>query len=84
MRSVNIYEMHLFSFNQGKLEPINYESLLHELLKTNKCYLLDCGVELFVWMGRTTSLQERKSASEAAEVTCSSFKKYLCNVITFL
>ena len=47
---------------------MNYESLAHELLQTNKCYFLDCGAELYVWMGRTTSLQERKGASEAAEV----------------
>ncbi|KAL6843230.1 hypothetical protein ACP4OV_026943 [Aristida adscensionis] len=57
----------LLCFNQGKLDPTNYESLAHELLETNKCYFLDCGAELYVWMGRTTSLQERKGASEAAE-----------------
>lgn len=71
----------LLCFNQGKLEPINYESLLHELLKTNKCYLLDCGVELFVWMGRTTSLQERKSASEAAEKLLSDDNRTKTHVI---
>ncbi|TVU42082.1 hypothetical protein EJB05_08470, partial [Eragrostis curvula] len=63
----------LLCFNQGKLEPINYESLIHELLETSKCYFLDSGAELYVWMGRTTSLQERKGASEAAE-------KYLSDV----
>lgn len=44
------------------------DSLTRELLETSKCYLLDCGVEVFVWMGRATSLDERKSASKAAEV----------------
>jgi hypothetical protein len=58
----------LLSFNQGNLEPIGFESLVHELLETNKCYLLDCGAEVYVWMGRSTSLQQRKGASEAAEV----------------
>ncbi|KAL6660864.1 hypothetical protein ACP70R_000248 [Stipagrostis hirtigluma subsp. patula] len=58
----------LLCFNEGNLDPINYESLAHELLETNKCYFLDCGVELYVWMGRTTSLQERKGASETAEL----------------
>jgi hypothetical protein len=58
-----------FSFDQGKLEPVNCKSLAHELLETNKCYFLDYGAELYVWMGRITSLQERKGASEAAEVT---------------
>lgn len=38
------------------------------MLETNKCYLLDCGSELYVWMGRDTSLEARKSASAAAEV----------------
>jgi gelsolin len=56
------------SINQGKLEQINFESLARELLEPNKCYLLDCGGEMYVWMGRNTSLQERKGASKAAEV----------------
>ncbi|GJN01838.1 hypothetical protein PR202_ga19139 [Eleusine coracana subsp. coracana] len=54
-------------FNEGKLENISFESLAHELLQSNKCYLLDCGAEMYVWMGRSTSLQERKAANEAAE-----------------
>ncbi|VAH51356.1 unnamed protein product [Triticum turgidum subsp. durum] len=57
----------LLCFNQGQLEPISFESLTHDLLETNKCYLLDCGGEMYVWMGRSTSLQQRKGASEAAE-----------------
>lgn len=57
----------LLCFNQGKLEPIGFESLAHDLLETNKCYLLDFGAEMYVWMGRSTSLQQRKGASEAAE-----------------
>ncbi|RLM73340.1 hypothetical protein C2845_PM15G21000 [Panicum miliaceum] len=57
----------LLRVNQGKPEHINFDSLARELLESNKCYLLDCGSEMYVWMGRNTSLQERKSASEAAE-----------------
>jgi len=57
------------SINQGKLEQIIFESLARELLEPNKCYLLDCGAEMYVWMGRSTSLQERKGASNAAEVS---------------
>jgi len=45
------------------------DSLKRELLDTNKCYILDCGFEVFVWMGRNTSLDERKSASGVADVT---------------
>ncbi|WVZ87012.1 hypothetical protein U9M48_033714, partial [Paspalum notatum var. saurae] len=57
----------LICINQGKLEKINFESLARQLLESNKCYLLDCDAEIYVWMGRSTSLQERKGASEAAE-----------------
>lgn len=48
--------------------PIEADSLTRDLLDTNKCYLLDCGAEICVWMGRNTPLEERKSASAAAEV----------------
>ncbi|XP_014750951.1 villin-4 isoform X2 [Brachypodium distachyon] len=57
----------LLCFNQGKLELITSEPLVHDLLETNKCYLLDCGAEMYVWLGRSTSLQVRKGASESAE-----------------
>ena len=36
------------------------------MLESNKCYLLDCGVDLYVWVGRVTQLEERKSMSLAA------------------
>ncbi|KAG2609562.1 villin-5-like isoform X1 [Panicum virgatum] len=71
----------LLCFDQGKLEPVNYESLAHELLQTNKCYFLDCGAELYVWMGRTTSLQERKGASEAAEKLLSDSNRTKTHII---
>ncbi|OAY85038.1 Villin-4 [Ananas comosus] len=53
--------------NKGQAVPVNAESLTRELLDTNKCFLLDCRAEIYVWMGRNTSLEERKSASAAAE-----------------
>ncbi|KAK8454992.1 hypothetical protein SEVIR_4G064000v4 [Setaria viridis] len=71
----------LLCFDQGKPEPVNYESLAHELLETNKCYFLDCGAELYVWMGRTTSLQERKGASEAAEKLLSDSNRTKTHII---
>ncbi|KAF4390902.1 hypothetical protein F8388_005715 [Cannabis sativa] len=49
------------------IEPVEADLLTRELLDTNKCYLLDCGIEVFVWMGRSTSLDERKAASGASE-----------------
>ncbi|KAJ7979431.1 villin 4 [Quillaja saponaria] len=57
----------LLSVVKGQSEPMETDSLRRELLETDKCYVLDCGLEVFVWMGRNTSLDERKSASEAAE-----------------
>lgn len=53
----------------GKLEPVGAETLSRELLETNNCYLLDCGAELYVWTGRSTSLEERKAAIAAAEAS---------------
>lgn len=42
--------------------------LSKSLLENNKCYLLDCGAEVFIWVGRVTQVEERKAACQAAEV----------------
>ncbi|XP_061361506.1 villin-4-like isoform X2 [Gastrolobium bilobum] len=57
----------LLCVEKGKADPIETDSLTKELLDTNKCYILDCGLEVFAWMGRNTSLDDRKSASRAAD-----------------
>ncbi|QCD80357.1 gelsolin [Vigna unguiculata] len=57
----------LLCVDKGKTEPVETDSLTKELLETNKCYILDCGLEVYVWMGRNTSLDVRKSASGAAD-----------------
>ncbi|XP_038993982.1 villin-4-like [Hibiscus syriacus] len=57
----------LLSVEKGKAEPVEADFLKRELLATDKCYILDCGLEVYVWMGRSTSLDERKTASKAAE-----------------
>ncbi|GMH23741.1 hypothetical protein Nepgr_025584 [Nepenthes gracilis] len=57
----------LFCVEKGQAEVIEADSLMKDFLDTNKCYILDCGAEVFVWMGRNTSLDERKSANGAAE-----------------
>ncbi|KAK4265504.1 hypothetical protein QN277_026552 [Acacia crassicarpa] len=64
---VDTYPPKLLSIEKGVAEPVKNESLTRELLDTNRCYILDCGLEVFVWMGRNTSLDERKSASGAAD-----------------
>ena len=58
----------LSSVEKGQTKPTEAESLQKELLDTNKCYILDCGLELFVWKGKNTSIDQRKRASETAEV----------------
>ena len=48
-----------------KLEDI---VLTKSILENTKCFLLDCGTELFVWVGRVTQVEDRKTASAAVEV----------------
>lgn len=56
----------LYSINDGQLEHLEGE-LSKGMLENNKCYLLDCGAEVFVWVGRVTQVEERKAASQVAE-----------------
>ncbi|KAE8711156.1 Villin-2 [Hibiscus syriacus] len=56
----------LYSITDGKVTPIEGK-LLKSLLENNKCYLLDCGFEVFVWVGKVTQLEERKAANQATE-----------------
>ncbi|XP_052303841.1 villin-3 isoform X1 [Populus trichocarpa] len=56
----------LYSITDGEVKIVEGE-LSKGLLENNKCYLLDCGAEIFVWVGRLTQVEERKAASQAAE-----------------
>eukprot|EP00257_Ricinus_communis_P011852 XP_002533373.2 villin-4 [Ricinus communis] len=71
----------LFRVEKGQAEPVEADSLTRELLQTNKCYILDCGLEVFVWMGRNTSLDERKSASGCAEELVRGADRPKCHII---
>ena len=53
---------------QGKLSQTGTDSLDKKMLETDKCYLLDCGGEVFVWMGRQSLISERKISISASEV----------------
>ncbi|XP_022729474.1 villin-4-like [Durio zibethinus] len=66
-KTIDSHPTKLLRVEKGQAEPVEADSLTRELLDTNKCYIMDCGLEVFVWMGRNTSLDERKSASGAAE-----------------
>lgn len=57
---------------EGKLCQTGTHSLTKKMLEADKCYLLDCGTEIFVWMGRKSSVSERKISISAAEVRISS------------
>ncbi|XP_042940823.1 villin-3-like isoform X2 [Carya illinoinensis] len=56
----------LYSINDGQVNIVEGE-LSKSQLENNKCYLLDCGTELFIWVGRVMQLEERKAAIQVAE-----------------
>ncbi|KAE8684878.1 Villin-3 [Hibiscus syriacus] len=56
----------LYSITIDKATPIDGE-LKRSLLENNKCFILDCGSEVFVWVGRVTQVEERKAANQVAE-----------------
>ncbi|KAI3956444.1 hypothetical protein MKX01_016857 [Papaver californicum] len=57
----------LLRITKGQTEPVDANPLTRELLDTNHCFILDCGIEVFVWTGRNTSLDDRKTGSTAVE-----------------
>ncbi|KAL1206877.1 Villin-2 [Cardamine amara subsp. amara] len=56
----------LYCIADGKMEAIDGD-LSKSMLENTKCYLLDCGAEVFIWVGRVTQVDERKAASQSAE-----------------
>lgn len=52
---------------QGKFTQNGSGRLKRSMLESNKCYMLDGDFQIFVWMGRTTSITERKTSISAAE-----------------
>ncbi|EPS59596.1 hypothetical protein M569_15209, partial [Genlisea aurea] len=56
----------LYSITDGEVKLVDGD-LSKSLLENNKCYLLDCGSEVFVWVGRVTQVDERKAAIQVAE-----------------
>ncbi|RWR95385.1 villin-2 [Cinnamomum micranthum f. kanehirae] len=57
----------LYSITDGQVKMLAESELSKSMLENNNCYLLDCGAEVFVWVGRVTQVEDRKSASQAAE-----------------
>ncbi|XP_063947000.1 villin-3 [Daucus carota subsp. sativus] len=56
----------LYSIVGGQVNAVAGE-LSKSSLANNKCFLLDCGAEVFVWIGRLTKLEDRKAAVKSAE-----------------
>lgn len=52
---------------EGQTKKVQESDLKRELLHTNKCYIVDCGTELFTWVGRDTSLDERRATALLVE-----------------
>ncbi|KAL5580762.1 hypothetical protein UlMin_013204 [Ulmus minor] len=52
---------------QGKLCETGSGSFSKEMLEPDKCYMLDCDAESFVWMGRQTLVTERKTSITSTE-----------------
>lgn len=57
----------LYWINKGKLVQVEGTCLAKETLNSYKCFMLDIGSDIFVWMGRNTLVTERKMCIPAAE-----------------
>eukprot|EP01018_Ginkgo_biloba_P027698 Gb_29107 [translate_table: standard] len=62
----------LYTIVEGQTKS-SEEPLSKGMLESNKCYLLDCGSELYIWVGRVTQLEDRKVASSVAELHLQEF-----------
>ncbi|XP_031384879.1 villin-1 isoform X2 [Punica granatum] len=52
---------------QGQLCELGAGPLTREMLEADKCYMLDCDSEIFVWMGRSSLITERRTSISATE-----------------
>ncbi|KAK1299381.1 Villin-1 [Acorus calamus] len=64
---MNNLSAELFWINKEKLCSIGTSSFKKGMLSMDKCYMLDCTAEIYIWMGRNTSITERKKAISATE-----------------
>lgn len=60
-------EASLLCVFEGQIKKVQESNLRRELLQTNKCYIVDCGREVFTWVGRDTFLEERRATTLAVE-----------------
>uniref|UniRef100_A0A452Y1Y7 Gelsolin-like domain-containing protein n=2 Tax=Aegilops tauschii subsp. strangulata TaxID=200361 RepID=A0A452Y1Y7_AEGTS len=57
----------LFWINKRILVPMETHVLEREMLKSDRSYILDCGTEIFLWIGMTTLVSEKKTSATALE-----------------
>lgn len=55
--------------NKRILVPLEAQLLDREMLNSDRSYMLDCSTEIFLWMGMTTLVSERKSSVTVLEVS---------------
>ncbi|XP_039047369.1 villin-2-like [Hibiscus syriacus] len=56
----------LYSITNGELKPAEGK-LSKGHFENKKCYLLDCGSKVFVWVGRATHVEDRKATNQVVE-----------------
>ncbi|KAL8225359.1 hypothetical protein R6Q57_017916 [Mikania cordata] len=56
----------LYCITGGQPQDVVGE-LSKSLLRNDKCYILYCGTDLFIWVGRATRLEDKKSAMQTTE-----------------
>ncbi|KAL9998733.1 putative villin/Gelsolin, ADF-H/Gelsolin-like domain superfamily [Helianthus debilis subsp. tardiflorus] len=66
--------IYICSIDGGKVGD-QIEEYSKSSFETDKCYLMDCGFEVFVWVGRATQVDDRKAATQAAEVKIYKYQK---------
>ncbi|XP_049933743.1 villin-1 isoform X2 [Nymphaea colorata] len=74
----------LYWVARKKLCLIGDNLLKKDLLCSDKCYMLDCDGEIFLWMGKNTSLTERKESILTVEDTIHSQGRSRSTNVTFL
>jgi len=68
--------------NKRNLVPLEAHLLDREMLNSDRSYILDCSTEIFLWMGMTTLVSERKSSVTVLEVSRWNLIIFLSSSIT--
>lgn len=58
-----------------QVTPLEEETLSKDMLDSNACFVLDCSTEIFVWNGKYSSFEQKKSAVMLAEEFLSMFDR---------